>query len=124
MISLRFLQMDGAGRRHNAVAMNCLVAKCAIVVIAAVMSCGAHSRDANAAQQARENAPSWFSTPFGIVYRKHARETVPYAANHAPGTIVVNTKERYLYFVLGEGKSLRYNIGVGKEGHAWAGTST
>jgi lipoprotein-anchoring transpeptidase ErfK/SrfK len=123
MISLRFLQVYGAGCR-DAVAMSGLVAKSAIVVIAALLSCGAHSRDANAAQQARENAPSWFSTPFGIVYRKHARETVPYAANHAPGTIVVNTKERYLYFVLGEGKSLRYNIGVGKEGHAWAGTST
>jgi lipoprotein-anchoring transpeptidase ErfK/SrfK len=38
---------------------------------------------------------------------------VPYSAKHAPGTNIVNTKERYLYFVLGEGKALRYTIGVG-----------
>ena len=36
----------------------------------------------------------------------------------------MNTKERYLYFVLGEGKALRYTIGVGREGRAFSGTST
>jgi lipoprotein-anchoring transpeptidase ErfK/SrfK len=99
------------------------VVKVFTVLTAALISFSSHVGVVHAAQQARENASSWFTTPFGIIYRKHARETVPYPAKHAPGTIVVNTKERYLYFVLGEGQALRYTIGVGKEGHAWAGTN-
>jgi len=77
-----------------------------------------------AAETVPTNAPSWFTTPFGIIYKIHDRETVAYAAKYASGTIIVNTGERYLYFVLGEGKALRYNIGVGKEGYSWAGVST
>jgi lipoprotein-anchoring transpeptidase ErfK/SrfK len=99
------------------------VVKVFTFLTAALISFSSHVGVVHAAQQARENASSWFTTPFGIIYRKHARETVPYPAKHAPGTIVVNTKERYLYFVLGEGQALRYTIGVGKEGHAWAGTN-
>jgi lipoprotein-anchoring transpeptidase ErfK/SrfK len=79
---------------------------------------------AEAAAASRTNAPSWFTTPFGIIYKIPDRETVSYAAKYAPGTVVVNTSERYLYFVLGDGKALRYTIGVGREGHSWAGVST
>jgi lipoprotein-anchoring transpeptidase ErfK/SrfK len=104
--------------------LNCLLARLAVVLIAGSVSCAAGVGDANAAQETRANAPSWFTTPFGIIYKKHARETVPYPGKHAPGTIVVNTRERYLYLVLGEGKALRYNIGVGREGRSFSGTST
>jgi lipoprotein-anchoring transpeptidase ErfK/SrfK len=38
-----------------------------------------------------------------------------------PGTIVVDTPNRYLYFVMADNKSIRYGIGVGREGFAWAG---
>ncbi len=82
------------------------------------------ARGSAAVQTARANAPSATFTPFGIVYKVTARETVPYQSKHTPGTIVVNTHERYLYYVLGGGQAIRYNIAVGKEGYAWAGTST
>jgi lipoprotein-anchoring transpeptidase ErfK/SrfK len=81
------------------------------------------SQSANA-QGSRANAPSYFSTPFGIIYKITGRETVSYPAKHTPGTIVVSTRERYLYYVLGGGQALRYNIGVGREGRAFSGTST
>ena len=42
---------------------------------------------------------------------------------YAPGTIVVKTPERRLYFVLGGGMALRYKVGVGREGFQWSGTS-
>ncbi len=96
------------------------VAMSALALIAGAIAGADHGK---AAQASRENAPSWFTTPFGIIYKIPGRETVSYAAKHAPGTIVVNTRERYLYFVLGEGKALRYTIGVGKEGYGWAGVS-
>jgi lipoprotein-anchoring transpeptidase ErfK/SrfK len=37
------------------------------------------------------------------------------------GTIIVDTPNTYLYFVLGEGKALRYGVGVGREGFTWSG---
>lgn len=41
----------------------------------------------------------------------------------SPGTIVVRTSERRLYFVLGNGQALRYPVGVGRAGKQWSGTS-
>ncbi len=71
----------------------------------------------------RADAPFFFSTPFGIIYKIPARETVTYQRPLRPGTIVVKTGERYLYYVLGDGRALRYTIGVGRDGHSWAGVS-
>jgi lipoprotein-anchoring transpeptidase ErfK/SrfK len=50
-----------------------------------------------------------------------SRSTVSFPAKHAPGTIVINTSERRLYYVLGNGQALRYGIGVGRIGFTWAG---
>ena len=40
---------------------------------------------------------------------------------YAPGTIYINTAERRLYLVLGNGQALRYGIGVGRDGFRWSG---
>jgi lipoprotein-anchoring transpeptidase ErfK/SrfK len=52
------------------------------------------------------------------------RQVVDYAAREAPGTIVIDTPNTYLYFVLGGGKAIRYGIGVGREGFTWSGVET
>ena len=49
-------------------------------------------------------------------------QTVSYTGNQKPGTIIINTSERHLYFVTGNGQARRYGVGVGKQGHAWSGT--
>ena len=49
------------------------------------------------------------------------REIVAFQG-YAPGTIVVSTSERRLYYVLGGGQAVRYGIGVGRPGFEWAGT--
>jgi lipoprotein-anchoring transpeptidase ErfK/SrfK len=49
------------------------------------------------------------------------REIVPYAGKEAAGTIIVNSKERRLYLVLGDGTALRYGVGVGRPGFEWGG---
>lgn len=51
-----------------------------------------------------------------------ARETVR-LDGYRPGTIVVRTSERRLYLVVDDGVALRYPVGVGKRGKAWAGTA-
>lgn len=50
------------------------------------------------------------------------RTTVNFIGNYAPGTIFINTSERRLYLVLGNGQALRYGIGVGRDGFRWSGT--
>jgi lipoprotein-anchoring transpeptidase ErfK/SrfK len=52
-----------------------------------------------------------------------ARTTVSFTGNHEPGTIIVNTTERRLYYVLGNGQALRYGIGVGRDGFRWQGNT-
>ncbi len=51
------------------------------------------------------------------------RKEVSYATEEPAGTLIVDTPARYLYLVLGDGKAMRYGIGVGREGFAWSGTA-
>jgi lipoprotein-anchoring transpeptidase ErfK/SrfK len=52
-----------------------------------------------------------------------ARETVHFSPGYSPGTIVVKTSERRLYYVVGEGRAIRYPVGVGRAGKTWSGTA-
>src|SRR4051812_33561123 len=52
------------------------------------------------------------------------RQVVPYATAVAAGTIIIDTSETYLYYVLGNGQAIRYGIGVGRDGFTWSGTQT
>jgi len=52
-----------------------------------------------------------------------ARETVRFKG-YSVGTIVIKTNERRLYYVTGDGEAIRYPVGVGKAGQAWAGKAT
>ena len=52
------------------------------------------------------------------------RQVVNYATREAPGTIIINTPNTYLYLVLGNGQAMRYGIGVGRDGFTWSGVQT
>lgn len=52
------------------------------------------------------------------------KQVVYYRTNEAPGTIIVSTAERHLYLVQGNGRALRYGIGVGRDGFTWQGLVT
>ena len=52
------------------------------------------------------------------------RQVVNYATREAPGTVIIDTPNTYLYYVLGGGQAVRYGIGVGREGFTWSGTQT
>ena len=49
------------------------------------------------------------------------RQTVPFETKEKPGTVIVFTKERKLYFVLAGGQAMRYGVGVGRDGFTWNG---
>jgi hypothetical protein len=50
-------------------------------------------------------------------------DVVTMSGDFQPGTIVVRTGERHLYYVLGRGEAIRYPVGVGRAGKQWSGTS-
>ncbi len=52
------------------------------------------------------------------------RQVVSYATREAPGTIIIDTPNTYLYYVLGSGQAIRYGIGVGRDGFTWSGVQT
>jgi L,D-transpeptidase catalytic domain len=58
-------------------------------------------------------------------HRHHAGATVvSYATREAPGTIIIDTPNTYLYYVLGGGRAIRYGIGVGRDGFTWSGVQS
>jgi len=52
------------------------------------------------------------------------RATVSYSPNEPPGTIIIDTRNHFLYFIQGGGQAIRYGVGVGREGFAWSGVAT
>ncbi len=49
---------------------------------------------------------------------------VDYASHQAPGTVIIDTKNTFLYLVLNDTQAMRYGIGVGREGFTWSGEQT
>ncbi|MHB2264080.1 L,D-transpeptidase [Aliihoeflea sp. PC F10.4] len=64
------------------------------------------------------------AVPLDQIKPELRRQEVAYETRHKAGTVVVNTPERRLYYVMGDGRALRYGIGVGREGLALRGGAT
>jgi lipoprotein-anchoring transpeptidase ErfK/SrfK len=72
-----------------------------------------------------EAAPSEVeANPSRQIDPKFMKQMVAYHGPAKPGTIVIDTPQRFLYLVQDNGMALRYGIGVGKPGFAWAGQKT
>lgn len=54
---------------------------------------------------------------------EYRRQIVSYPTKEAPGTIIVDTRQKFLYFIMPDGKAMRYGIGVGRQGFEWSGTA-
>lgn len=59
----------------------------------------------------------------GSVRSDLLRQSVVYRTRHPRGSIVVDPMNRYLYFIEGGGRALRYGVGVGKAGFGWSGSA-
>jgi lipoprotein-anchoring transpeptidase ErfK/SrfK len=55
---------------------------------------------------------------------KFLRQLVPYSGGEAPGTVIVDTTNKFLYLIENGGKALRYGIGVGRPGFLWSGVKS
>lgn len=84
------------------------------------------------ATQIHASAPAPIPAPAPLVEPPKAvdgpgafvRQVVDYASHQAPGTVIIDTKNTFLYFVLNDTQALRYGIGVGREGFTWSGEQT
>ena len=64
------------------------------------------------------------STGVSAASTSRTRQVVDFPTSQPPGSIVIKTSERRLYYVLGGGKALRYPVGVGRIGMQWTGSTT
>jgi lipoprotein-anchoring transpeptidase ErfK/SrfK len=69
----------------------------------------------------REGGASDPSRGDSFFFSRYERQTVTYPTKEAPGTIVIDTNQKFLFFVLGKNKAIRYGVGVGREGFGWHG---
>lgn len=62
--------------------------------------------------------------PVAAIPERLKRKVVSYETREQPGTIVIDTGNTTLYYVLGQGRAIRYGVGVGREGFTWSGVQT
>ena len=55
---------------------------------------------------------------------RYEKQVVEYHGKESPGTIVIDTPNKFLFLVQGDGKALRYGVGVGRPGFTWSGVKT
>ena len=60
----------------------------------------------------------------GVLPERLKRTVVAFSSSEAPGTLVIDTGNTALYYVLGQGRAIRYGVGVGREGFTWSGVQT
>ena len=60
----------------------------------------------------------------GATPERLRRAVVAFSTAEAPGTIIIDTGNTTLYYVLGQGRAVRYGVGVGREGFTWSGVQT
>ena len=76
------------------------------------------------AQPPVEAAPSEDEGTVTELPARLKRQIVSYATREAAGTVIIDTPNTYLYYVLGGGQAIRYGIGVGRDGFTWSGVQS
>jgi lipoprotein-anchoring transpeptidase ErfK/SrfK len=87
------------------------------VVLAALMPV---TQVAGAGDRLNEPFPVFRSDVEDVPYR-FRKQQVSYKTKEKPGTIIIDSRNRYLYLIQENGKAMRYGVGVGKEGFQWSG---
>ena len=59
-----------------------------------------------------------------VVPERLRRAVVPFTTSEAAGTVIIDTSNTALYYVLGQGRAIRYGVGVGRDGFTWSGVQT
>jgi lipoprotein-anchoring transpeptidase ErfK/SrfK len=125
-------------RRHSLRAANALILAGTLLLAPALFSSGASAQILGYASTPQSSFPSdnMLVTPTEpaltdegdgssrVVPERLRRTVVAFDSREAPGTVIIDTGNTALYYVLGQGQAIRYGVGVGREGFTWSGVQT
>src|ERR1700751_1885899 len=101
------------------------------LLVALAFSGRAHAQSLGYAPAEPDTSPQGYATqaPAGededsVLPERLRRAVVNLDSRAAPGTIIIDTGNTVLYYVLGGGRAIRYGVGVGRQGFTWAGVQT
>jgi lipoprotein-anchoring transpeptidase ErfK/SrfK len=95
-----------------------------IVSSAHAQSLGYAPQDPSAFPQGYVNDEAMPQDEDSVLPDRLRRQVVNFDTREAPGTIIIDTGNTYLYYVLGGGRAIRYGVGVGRQGFTWAGVQS
>jgi lipoprotein-anchoring transpeptidase ErfK/SrfK len=119
--------MTQSSHRRLSSRVTCALAFTTALFLAPSVFSGAASAQTLGYASAQPNAfptDEVMAEPEGVVPERLRRAVVAFNTNEAPGTIVIDTGNTALYYVLGQGRAVRYGVGVGREGFTWSGVQT
>jgi lipoprotein-anchoring transpeptidase ErfK/SrfK len=122
------IQSIAATRRPSSRTVNALVVAGALLLAPAVLCSEASAQVLGYASTQPNSFPSDYVTSDkgdgSPVPERLRRAVVAFDSREAPGTVIVDTGNTALYYVLGQGRAVRYGVGVGREGFTWAGVQS
>jgi lipoprotein-anchoring transpeptidase ErfK/SrfK len=101
-----------------------LLLSSSMISSAHAQSLGYASQDPSAFPQGYVNEEAVPQDQDSVLPDRLRRQVVNFDSREAPGTIIIDTGSTYLYLVLGNGRAMRYGVGVGRQGFTWAGVQT
>ena len=107
--------------------INALIFAGALLLGPAILSSAASAQVlgyASAPQRAFPSDNMALTDGGGVLPERLRRTIVSLDTSEAPGTIIIDTGNTALYYVLGQGRAIRYGVGVGREGFTWSGVQT
>jgi lipoprotein-anchoring transpeptidase ErfK/SrfK len=121
-------QYFAASRRYQSRVANAFVFAGALILAPLALSTAAGAQTFGYASTQPDGFPTGevMTAPAdeGAVPGRLRRAVVAFNTAEAPGTVIIDTGNTALYYVLGQGKAVRYGVGVGREGFTWSGVQT
>jgi len=113
-------------RRLSSRVASALVLVSAVALTPAVVSSAANAQTLGyvSAQPNGHPADEVIASDESATPERLRRAVVAFGTTEAPGTIIIDTGNTTLYYVLGQGRAIRYGVGVGRDGFTWAGVQT
>jgi lipoprotein-anchoring transpeptidase ErfK/SrfK len=125
-------------RRHSLRAANALILAGTLLLAPALFSSAASAQVLGYASTPQSSFPAdnMMVTPTApgltdegdgsssVLPERLRRTIVAFDTREAPGTVIIDTGNTALYYVLGQGQAIRYGVGVGREGFTWSGVQT
>jgi lipoprotein-anchoring transpeptidase ErfK/SrfK len=113
-------------RRPSSRVAGALVFVVAVLLMLAMVSIAANAQTPGyaSAQPGAYPTDEVIASDEGATPERLRRAVVAFGTTEAPGTIIIDTGKTTLYYVLGQGRAIRYGVGVGRDGFTWSGVQT